>query len=346
LCGVAETLELLKDKKVDIWTLEEGSSFYPYEPVLSIEGPIQEFYLMRTAICGILSSMSGVATKAARCRLQAHGRRIAFFGTRHLVPTVLPFYIRAAYIGGCEGTAVPIGEKILGVEAEDIMEHTPVVVLGSAQDAWRGLKEITIGDRGVFAIVDTFDDETVESLLAAELLGKNLRGIFIDTTKSRRGDFAHIIREVQWKLATRGYNDVSIAVSGGIDEDIIANTNGLVDSYGIGAALANAPAVDFAIDVVAVNGNPRSKRGKFNGVKEIFKCPNCSYRVVRPRSKNKCPKCDGVVDTLRMHVMSQGKVSSSYHNSLDYSRKRCLSELDSLSVQVSNTTRLGSELVP
>lgn len=69
-----------------------------------------------------------------------------------------------------------------------------------------------------------------------------------------------MINEVRWELDIRGYKDVKIFVSGLIDEDAIERLkNCPVDGFGVGTSIANAPTINFAMDIVA----PRVRRGYF-----------------------------------------------------------------------------------
>jgi len=126
-------------------------------------------------------------------------------------------------------------------------------------------------------LCDTFSDEVEETLNAVRAVGKErIYGVRLDTPGSRKGSFPDIIREVKWKLRQEGYGDVKIFVSGGVNED---NIRGLVeagaDGFGIGSAVANAPFVDFAMDIVAVKVDDEwmyiSKRGKYSGIKKVWR---------------------------------------------------------------------------
>ena len=129
------------------------------------------------------------------------------------------------------------------------------------------------------ALVDTFWDEKSESLLAAETLGDDLDGVRIDTTGSRRGDFRHIIREVRWELDARGYEDVDIFCSGGLTPATIRNLRDVADGFGVGSHITDADSVDFSLDIVAVDGEPISKRGKLSGVKDVYRTPDGGHHV-------------------------------------------------------------------
>src|SRR5256712_10941630 len=80
--GVAEAVALLRGKAVDVRALPEGTLFSAKTPrgipvpVLTIEGPYAEFCIFETPVLGFLCESSGIATKAARVRAAAGGRRV------------------------------------------------------------------------------------------------------------------------------------------------------------------------------------------------------------------------------------------------------------------------------
>jgi nicotinate phosphoribosyltransferase len=92
-----------------------------------------------------------------------------------------------------------------------------------------------------------------------------------------------ILREVRWELDLRGFQDVRLVVSGGIDEAQIRHLNPVVDGYGVGTSISNAPTVDFAFDIVEIEGQPMAKRGKRSGAKQLWRCPVCGESRVVPR---------------------------------------------------------------
>jgi len=65
---------------------------------------------------------------------------------------------------------------------------------------------------------------------------------------------------------------VKLFVSGGLDEEEILRLNPVADAYGVGTAISNAPVLNFAMDIVEVDGRPVAKRGKMSGRKEVFRC--------------------------------------------------------------------------
>jgi nicotinate phosphoribosyltransferase len=56
----------MKQLPVKVRSMKEGAVFYPFEPVIEIEGRYQDFCVYETAILGLICQASGVATKAAR----------------------------------------------------------------------------------------------------------------------------------------------------------------------------------------------------------------------------------------------------------------------------------------
>jgi nicotinate phosphoribosyltransferase len=62
------------------------------------------------------------------------------------------------------------------------------------------------------------------------------------------------MREVRWELDRNGFGHVKIFASGGIDVEYILHLNPVCDAYGVGGAIADAPMIDYSLDIVEVNG--------------------------------------------------------------------------------------------
>jgi nicotinate phosphoribosyltransferase len=52
---------------------------------------------------------------------------------------------------------------------------------------------------------------------------------------------------------------MKLFVSGGLTEETIRELAPLVDGYGIGTYISNAPVLDFSMDIVEIEGNPKLK---------------------------------------------------------------------------------------
>ncbi len=277
--GIPEVVELLKGKKVSLYALEEGSIFtsrdingYPV-PVMVIDGPYLEFARFETPILGFICEASGIATKAARMRKIAKDKTILSFGIRRMHPAIAAMIDRSAYIGGCDGVSSLIGAETIGKKPTGTIPHALIINMGGIVEAVKAFDEIIDPSVPRLALVDTFQDEKFEALLAAQTLGEKLYGVRLDTPSSRRGSILDIAREVRWELDLRGFKHVKILISGGIDEDSLKKLveSNAVDGFGIGTSISNADTIDFAMDIVEVNGKPIAKRGKYSGRKKVFR---------------------------------------------------------------------------
>jgi nicotinate phosphoribosyltransferase len=311
--GLAEVTHLLDGIDVKARAMEEGAIFRPLEPVLEVEGSYREFGVYETAILGLICQASGIATRAARCRNAAGpDRRLISFGARRMHPAIAPMIERAAYLGGCDGVAVIASAELLGTDPVGTIPHALILVMGDTVRATQAFDEVISKKVPRIALIDTFTDEKFAALEVAEALGPNLAAIRLDTPGSRRGDFFAILSEVRWELDLRGYNDVDLFVSGGIDEDAIRELNPVVDGYGIGTWISGAPVVDFSMDIVEIDGKPLAKRGKWSGAKQVLRCESCHGDDIVPLHKvdewpDACPECGSDLQPLLEPWMSAGQ---------------------------------------
>jgi nicotinate phosphoribosyltransferase len=308
LAGLDEAVALLEGHGVDVDALPEGSVFLPEEPVLVVEGRYLEFGILETALLGFLCQASGVATVAARTKAAAGGKHVFSFGARRMHPAIAPMIERSAYIGGCDGVAAVVSGEEIGIDPVGTMAHAVILILGEER-AWRAFDRTMDLSVPRVALVDTFQDEKFGALAAARTLGDRLAAVRLDTPGSRRGDFAAIIREVRWELDHRGHADVRILVSGGLDEEDVATLRPLVDSFGVGTSISNAPVVDFALDIVEVDGEARSKRGKLSGRKVVWACPDGHERGVSAVGDPipSCRDCGQAGKTLLQPFLRSGR---------------------------------------
>ena len=292
LAGLEEAVEvLLAIPGIEVDAMEEGTVFGLHQPVLSIRGRYLDFGLFETALLGLLCQASGIATRAARCRQAADDRLLLSFGARRVHPAIAPMVERAAYVGGCDGVSVVMSAKILGIQPSGTIPHALVLLMGDAAWAVKAFDAVIPRSVKRVALIDTIGDEKFEAIACAEALGKKLFAVRLDTPASRRGNLVELVREIRWELALRGHAGVKCLVSGGIDEDEIKTLNSVCDGYGVGTALANAPVIDFAMDLVEIDGRPMAKRGKPSGRKQVWRCPRCQATVVAPWGKKPTPLC-------------------------------------------------------
>jgi nicotinate phosphoribosyltransferase len=294
VAGLDEVAYLLDGVEVDARAVPEGTICRPNEPVLTLSGPYGAFAEHETAILGLLCQASGVATGAARCRLAAGEKPVISFGARRMHPAITPMIERSAYLGGCDMVAVDLAVERLGIPATGTIPHALVLVLGSTAEAARAFDEIMKPGVPRTIIIDTYDDEKFGALLAARAIPDSISAIRMDTPGNRRGDFLDLMREVRWELDRNGFEHVKIFASGGIDVDYILHLNPVCDAYGVGGAIADAPMIDYSLDIVEVNGEDRSKRGKRGGRKRLLQLED-GRRTILPEST---PAPEGASDVL------------------------------------------------
>ncbi len=327
LAGVEECANLLKGLDISARSLREGTIFRAGDPVMEIQGNYRSFCVYETAILGFLCQASGVATAAARCRKAAGERPVISFGARRMHPAISPMIERNAFIGGCDGVAVKKSAELIGEEASGTMPHSLILLMGDTVEATRAFNEIIDKKVKRVSLVDTLADEKFESLRVAEALREDLFAIRLDTPSSRRGNFRQIFEEVRWELDLRGFDKVKLFASGGLDEDKIQELNPVVDAYGVGTAISNAPVVDFSMDIMEIEGKPVAKRGKESGRKRLLRCPKCFSSKVSPYSKSegRC-ECGEKFSDLLEPLMEKGKLVRSLPRAQEI-RKYVLEEL-------------------
>ncbi len=276
--GLDEVTELLKGKPVNVWAFPEGTVFPSKDkngipiPVMVIEGIYSDFAIYETPVLGLMCESSGIATKAARIKKVSDGRTVLSFGIRRMHPAIAPMIDRSAYIGGCDGVSSIIGAKTIGKNPTGTIPHALIINLGSGAEAVKAFDRYIDSDVPRIALVDTYGDEKLEAVQAAEALKEKLYGVRLDTPRSRRGSFADIIRELKWELKIRGFEHVKVIVSGGLDEYTIPELiEAGADGFGVGTSVSNADTIDFAMDIVEIEGKPVAKRGKFGGRKKVFR---------------------------------------------------------------------------
>jgi nicotinate phosphoribosyltransferase len=277
--GAKDAAHLFEGRPVDVDALREGQLF-DGGPVLRIEGRYLAFCRLETALLGLLSHPTGIATRALEARRVAPESLVLSFGTRHVHPSIAAVVERSALLAGLDGISNVAGGEVIGREAGGTMPHALVICFGrgNQEAAWRAFDEAVGEDVPRVALCDTYSDEVDESVRAAEAV-PDLDSVRIDTTGSRRGDFAHILREVRWSLDAAGHEDVGIFASGGLGPAQIRELRAYADGFGVGSYVSNADPLDFSLDIVEVAGEPAAKRGKLTGRKSVYRTPDGGHHV-------------------------------------------------------------------
>lgn len=310
LAGLDEALALVSSRSLEARALPEGTVFGAREPVLEVRGLYQDLCLLETSLLGFLCQASGVATAAARCRIAAGDRTLLGFGGRRLHPGAVPAMERAAYVGGCDGVSTIAGARAAGIRPSGTIPHALVLVLGDTVGATEAFHRVVREGVPRISLIDTFHDEQFEAVRVAEELGDVLDGVRLDTPGTRKGDFPELFRQVRWELDRRGFEEVELFASGGLDEDAILELNDVVDGYGVGGAISAAPIVDFSMDIVEIDGRHVAKRGKRTGAKQLYRCRECETRRIRPleSAAPECARCGAPMSPLLEDAVADGRI--------------------------------------
>ena len=113
-------LEYLKNFRFtgDIWAVPEGTPIFPKEPFMTVRAPAIEAQLVETFLLLTMNHQSLIATKANRICRAAQGKTVLEFGSRRAQGADSAMLgARAAYIGGCAGTACTVSDQRFGVPA-------------------------------------------------------------------------------------------------------------------------------------------------------------------------------------------------------------------------------------
>jgi len=273
LCGIEEVRALLSrvlpEGNCEVWALAEGEAIVKREVVLRITAHYQSYGLYETAIDGILGQGTGWATAARECVDAALGIPIISFGARHVHPAVAGVMDYAAVVGGCLGCSSIAGAELAGVEAAGTMPHALIIIMGDTVKATLAFDKHMPAGVPRISLVDTFKDESEESLRVAEALGGKLDSVRLDTPGERGGVTATLVKEVRARLDLAGFDKVKIFVSGGINPERIIYflENGApVDGFGVGSYITGAKPIDFTADLHEVEGKPVAKRGRIPGI--------------------------------------------------------------------------------
>ena len=238
-----EFLEYLKNFKFegDIWAIPEGTPVFPREPILTVRAPAIQAQLIETYVLLQLNHQSLIATKANRICRAAEGRTVLEFGSRRAqgIDGAVTG-ARAAYIGGCAGTACAVSDTRYGVPAGGTMAHSWVQMFDTEFDAFKAYCETY--PTNATLLVDTYNSlkSGVPNAIRAfnevlKPLGITKCGIRFDS-----GDMAYLTRKARVMLDEAGWPECKITVSNALDERLITELllqGAKIDAFGVGERL-------------------------------------------------------------------------------------------------------------
>ena len=236
-------LEYLRNFKFtgDIWAVPEGTPIFPREPIFTIRAPAIQAQLLETYLLLEFNHQSLIATKASRICRAADGRAVLEFGSRRaqgIAGAVTG--ARAAFIGGCAGTACTVSDQIYGVPAAGTMAHSWVQMFDSEYDAF--VTYCKAYPTNAVLLVDTYN--TLKSGIpnAIRAFNEVLRPMGITKCGIRldSGDMAYLTQKARVMLDEAGWTDCTITVSNSLDERLITelfHQGAKIDAFGVGERL-------------------------------------------------------------------------------------------------------------
>ncbi|PZS08768.1 MAG: nicotinate phosphoribosyltransferase [Chloroflexi bacterium] len=270
-CGGGQVRQLFEETSFggELWMLAEGETVQPGEAAVEILALYGSFGRFETALLGILASCTAWAT-AARAAVEAAGETpVVSFGARHVHPNVAAIMDYAAVVGGCLTCSTPLGAALARKKPAGTMPHAYVLIVGDTVRAAEAFDAVMPHDIPRIILVDTFQDETVESLRVAGALGPRLEGVRLDTPSERGGVTPALVTELRARLDEAGFGSVLITVSGGMTPERITafrDYGAPVDSFGVGSYISGACPIDFTADIREIEGAAIAKRGRLPGM--------------------------------------------------------------------------------
>ena len=241
-----EFLDYLKDFSFtgDIYAVPEGTPVFPHEPILTVKAPAIEAQLIETYVLLAINHQSLIATKANRIVRAAEGRTVLEFGSRRAQGADgAVIGARAAYIGGCAGTACTLTDEKYGVPAGGTMAHSWVQMFDTEYEAFKTYCEIY--PENATLLVDTYN--TLKSGIpnAIRVFKEVLlpKGITNCAIRLDSGDISYLSKKARKMLDEAGLTDCKIVASNSLDEYLIRDLvmqDAKVDIFGVGERLITA----------------------------------------------------------------------------------------------------------
>ena len=239
-------LEYLADFKFegDIWAVPEGTPIFPREPIMTVRAPAIQAQLIETYVLLELNHQSLVATKANRICRAAEGRTVLEFGSRRAqgIDGAVTG-ARAAFVGGCAGTACTVSDQKYAVPAGGTMAHSWVQMFDTEYDAFKAYCEVY--PTNATLLVDTYNSLKSGVPNAIKVFDEILKpqGITKCGIRFDSGDMAYLTQKARKMLDEAGWPECKITVSNSLDERLVTellNQGAKIDAFGVGERLITA----------------------------------------------------------------------------------------------------------
>ena len=311
-----EFLTYLKNFKFccDVWIVPEGTPIFPGEPIVTVKGPAIQAQFVETMVLLCVNHQSLIATKANRIVRAAQGRAVMEFGSRRAQGFDGAVYgARAAYIGGCVGTACTISDEMFGVPALGTMAHSWIQLFDSEYEAFKAYAEEY--PQNCTLLVDTYNvlKSGVPNAIKVfnEVLvpqGFRPAGIRIDS-----GDITYLSRKARKMLDDAGFEDCKICASNSLDEYIIRDMlmqGAKVDSFGVGERLitsSSEPVFGGVYKLAAVQGENGEVIPKIKISENVAKITTPGFKEIWRLFDRETDKAIADVITLHGEIIDDEK---------------------------------------
>ncbi len=269
----------------DIWAVPEGTPVFPREPIITVRAPAIQAQLVETYILLCINHQSLIATKANRVVRAAQGRTVLEFGSRRAQGADAAILgARAAYIGGCNGTACTISDQLFGVYAGGTMAHAWVQMFDSEYEAFKAYAEMY--PTNCTLLVDTYNTLKSGVPNAIRVFNEVLKPMGITQCGIRldSGDMTYLTKNARKMLDDAGWTECKISVSNSLDEYIIQDIlrqGAKIDMFGVGERLITAksePVFGGVYKLVAVEQPDGTVVPKIKISENVGKITNPHYK--------------------------------------------------------------------
>ena len=290
----------------DIYAIPEGTPVFPREPLLTVRAPAIQAQLIETFLLLSINHQSLIATKANRIVRAAKGRTVLEFGSRRAQGADGAILgARAAYIGGCAGTACTISDQLNGVRAGGTMAHAWVQMFDTQYEAFKTYCETYPNNATL--LVDTYN--TLKSGIPDAIrafndvlkpMGITKCGIRLDS-----GDLAYLTRQARKMLDDAGWTECTITVSNALDEyliDDLLDQGACIDCFGVGERLITArsePVFGGVYKLAAVEDEHGNIIPKIKISENVAKITNPHFKKIYRLFDNETGKAEA--DYLCLH---------------------------------------------
>lgn len=313
-------LDYLRDFRFtgDIYAVPEGTCIFPREPIMTIKAPAAEAQILETFVLLALNHQSLIATKANRIVRAAQGRAVLEFGSRRAQGADGAVKgARAAYIGGCTGTACTLTDELYGVPAGGTMAHAWVQMFDSEYEAFKAYCEIY--PHNAVLLVDTYNTLKSGVPNAIRVFKEMLvpQGITNFAIRLDSGDISYLSKQARKMLDEAGLTTCKIVASNALDEHLIRDLlmqGAQVDTFGVGERMItskSAPVFGGVYKLVAIEDDNGNIIPKIKLSENTAKITNPHFKKVYRLYDNETGKAiadeiclyDEVIDNTKPHII-------------------------------------------